>query len=447
MEVIFWRLAALLCTWASITTAHTQVLVVGGTGNLAFKYIWPAFEHISRKTDLQDLKLWAGSHGDQISGEKKILNHPVASLLNVRYAQLRSEEDYKSLAARSEWEADAITGLVVYLAVPPAYFEEISRWVHVHLRPPSTKWIRIVVEKPFGRDLDNAEKLAASLRTIYADDELFLIDHYLGKRGVHGLRTFISSNTAAYNRIWPTLSSIAITMQEIDTVAGRTSFFDSVGIVRDVMANHLTLIWGLLNPDTASTALRRLDLVQDYTFDHMTLGQYDGYTTDVHYELKKTTTTATAATTRFRHKHGNVSVVVAAGKGLSRREVRVALQFGTTCQLVFVIQGPDGEYIEVCDVLADAVSPPPGWTLHAVERRRLIPESMKAVDAYTFLLEKVIRGDSSHFMHLDDILLGWRLWQPVLDKSDVSDNVITYPLGDVHFLQSVDDSEAIRDEL
>ncbi|CAK4664158.1 unnamed protein product [Aphanomyces euteiches] len=86
---------------------------------------------------------------------------------------------------------------------------------------------------------------------------------------------------------------------------------------------------------------------------------------------------------------------------------------------------------------------------------------MKAVDAYTFLLEKVIRGDSryarklslclksgaSHFMHLDDILLGWRLWQPVLDKSDVSDNVITYPLGDVHFLQPVDDSEAIRDEL
>ncbi|KAF0700388.1 Aste57867_9093 [Aphanomyces stellatus] len=425
--------AAFVCVFAWVAHAHTQVLVVGGTGNLATKYIWPAFDHLRREPAFADIKLWAGGVGDVASGEATLQSNPVSAALDIRYAKLRAEDDYKNLSVHPDWNAGAITGLIVYLAVPPKYFEEICAWIHTHLRAPSAQWVRIVVEKPFGHDATSAESLAASLRSMFADHELFLIDHYMGKRGVHGLRSFLSLNGVEYSKLWPQLGQIL--MQEIETVAGRASFFDPVGIVRDVMANHLTLLFGLLNP---SPSERRLDLLHDFSYAHtVELGQYDGYQTDVRVETRKdSTTTPTAAMVLFRHKERQVAVVISAGKGLSRREVRLTLQFDdAACDaLVFVIQGPSGEYIELCDAWVDKVQAPVGWKVSG--RRLLPPAEPRALSAYTFLLGKIVQGDASHFMHIEDILLAWRTWQPILDHTDAvrPHDIMTYPLGDGRFL-------------
>ncbi|ETV85918.1 hypothetical protein, variant 1 [Aphanomyces astaci] len=447
--------------------AHVQVLVVGGTGNLATKYLWPAFEQV-RESSPVVLQFWAGGVADITSGETTLKSVPSASRLGVRYALLRDGADYKTLAADPSWATDDITGVIVYLAVPPQFFDAICHHVHAHLRHPK-RWIRIVVEKPFGHDIFSAEALATSLRGIFADDELFLIDHYMGKRGVHGLRSFLTLNQVEYAKWWPHLSHIQIAMHEAETVAQRTAFFDNVGIVRDVMANHLTLLWGLLNPPQDTLAHRRLDLVHRFAFEShlgVSLGQYDGYLQDVHNELNKpTTTTATAAAARFRHQERrDMTVSVAAGKALQHREVRVTLHFGTACVLEFVIQvgvslkydtklrqGPKGESIQVCDALVESVVPPLGWVAdnNTTSRQQLAPhKSMEVLGAYTFLLGKLVQGDATHFMHLDDILAAWRLWQPILELSDAAHerDLWIYPLGDGSFLDFHGQEQTNHDE-
>ncbi|ETW07894.1 hypothetical protein H310_02305 [Aphanomyces invadans] len=444
-------IAILVLVGIGLIQAYVQVLVVGGTGNLATKYIWPAFEHLRRR-DASDkpatlLRYWAGGVSDKAFGESMIKGIPDATKLGVRYARLRDGEDYKALSVNFDWAAPDMTGLIVYLAVPPQFFETICHHVHAHLRHPES-WIRVVVEKPFGHDLSSAQSLAMSLRGIFSDDELFLMDHYMGKRGVHGLRTFLTANHVEYSKWWPKLSHIQITMHEADTVATRTAFFDNVGIVRDVMANHLTLLWGLVAPPLDSPANRRLDLVHQFTFDQkgVILGQYDGYAQDVSLELKKpSSTTATAAAVCFQHKdRRRLFASLTAGKGLSQRQVRVALQFGTTCTLLFVIQGPEGEYIQLCDALVATMVSPAGWVQAnssalpmTPPNTRFVPHvSLESTNAYTFLLGKVLDGDTSHFMHLDDILAAWRLWQPILDYTDAAQegDLWTYPLGDGSFL-------------
>ncbi|RHY33300.1 hypothetical protein DYB32_001741 [Aphanomyces invadans] len=348
-------IAILVLVGIGVIQAYVQVLVVGGTGNLATKYIWPAFEHLRRR-DASDkpatlLRYWAGGVSDKAFGESMIKGIPDATKLGVRYARLRDGEDYKALSVNFDWAAPDMTGLIVYLAVPPQFFETVNL---PFLSCANLSWIRVVVEKPFGHDLSSAQSLAKSLRGIFSDDELFLMDHYMGKRGVHGLRTFLTANHVEYSKWWPKLSHIQITMHEADTVATRTAFFDkyvhtsdvfglnavrnSVGIVRDVMANHLTLLWGLVAPPLDSPANRRLDLVHQFTFDQkgVILGQYDGYAQDVSLELKKpSSTTATAAAVCFQHKdRRRLFASLTAGKGLSQRQVRVALHFGTTCTLL-----------------------------------------------------------------------------------------------------------------
>ncbi|KAF0760607.1 hypothetical protein AaE_003533 [Aphanomyces astaci] len=395
--------------------AHVQVLVVGGTGNLATKYLWPAFEQV-RESSTVVLQFWAGGVADITSGETTLKSVPSASRLGVRYALLRDGADYKTLAADPSWATDDITGVIVYLAVPPQFFDAVracSLYL-VAIKPScaTLRWIRIVVEKPFGHDIFSAEALATSLRGIFADDELFLIDHYMGKRGVHGLRSFLTLNQVEYAKWWPHLSHIQ--------------------------------------------AHRRLDLVHRFAFEShlgVSLGQYDGYLQDVHNELNKpTTTTATAAAARFRHQERrDMTVSVAAGKALQHREVRVTLHFGTACVLEFVIQGPEGESIQVCDALVESVVPPLGWVAdnNTTSRQQLAPhKSMEVLGAYTFLLGKLVQGDATHFMHLDDILAAWRLWQPILELSDAAHerDLWIYPLGDGSFLDFHGQEQTNHDE-
>ncbi|RHY71839.1 hypothetical protein DYB38_004726 [Aphanomyces astaci] len=331
--------------------AHVQVLVVGGTGNLATKYLWPAFEQV-RESSTVVLQFWAGGVADITSGETTLKSVPSASRLGVRYALLRDGADYKTLAADPSWATDDITGVIVYLAVPPQFFDAICHHVHAHLRHPK-RWIRIVVEKPFGHDIFSAEALATSLRGIFADDELFLIDHYMGKRGVHGLRSFLTLNQVEYAKWWPHLS-------------------------------HIQDVHNELNKPTTTTATAAAARFRHQERRDMTVSVAAGKALQ-HREVRVTLHFGTACVLEF---------VI---------QVGVSLKYDTKLR-----QGPKGESIQVCDALVESVVPPLGWVAdnNTTSRQKLAPhKSMEVLVNKESFEETINPNTTSDNMTISDFIV------------------------------------------
>ncbi|EQC42866.1 hypothetical protein SDRG_00585 [Saprolegnia diclina VS20] len=430
---------AATCCWPS-SHARTQVLVIGGTGNLAQKYLWPAFEALHAR---HDVELWAaGTDPPGVAAPRLASIRPPS--LPLHYAQLSTAADYAALAARPEWQQDA--GLVVYLAIPPTYFQATCALIHTYLRHPSRPWLRVVVEKPFGHDLASARALAAALAVDFDASELFLIDHYLGKASVRGLDAFVSANAHWWSL--PAATHVGIHMRETETCAGRTGFFNSVGIVRDVMVNHLTVL--LLHAAGASTEDDRKALTQSLALQEVVHGQYQSY---LAHANTSHSTTATAAAVQFARAPAT-SIAISAAKAVAYRSTTMTWHARgvPNCTVRIVLQkGRDeGIVIDVCAALSPQVQLPTGWvwassTQLSPASTQLSPASTQHDSAYTYLVDAILRGDRRYFMSVGDILHAWALWMPVLDQHAVP-RVYTDATPDDGFLHLAQ-RRALHDDL
>ena len=127
-----------------------------------------------------------------------------------------------------------------YLAVPPSVYQDITRLLQAHCMSKSAAWTRIIIEKPFGHDLESSELLSRHLSSLFVEEQLYRIDHYLGKEMVQNLMVLRFGN-----RMWSPLwnrehiANVMISFKEPFGTQGRGGYFDTFGIIRDVMQNHL----------------------------------------------------------------------------------------------------------------------------------------------------------------------------------------------------------------
>ena len=319
---------------------------------------------------------------------------------------------------------------VHYLAVPPSLFGVAADGLS---RVGLNEHARLVVEKPFGHDLDSARALNTQLSRDFPEHRIFRVDHYLGKESVEGLIVLRFANTLLeplWNRTW--VDHIEVTLAEDFDVADRGAFYDAVGTVRDVVQNHLLQVLAYLlmdaplsdGADDQRDAKNRL-LCAMRTADpaQAVRGQYDGYRATPGVAPDSTTETFVALTLYVDDwRWAGVPIYLRAGKALPTTVLDVVLVLRPPPRALFGA-APRPNRIQV------RLQPDAGITFILLGKRPgsgdEVMELPVAVDfrtvmgpahpAYERILADALAGDPTHFARIDNLEQAWRIVGPLLD--------------------------------
>lgn len=322
---------------------------------------------------------------------------------------------------------------VIYLAIAPHMFADVTKGLHdVGL----TESARVVVEKPFGRDLQSAIELDNSLKTLLPENQIYRIDHYLGKESVEDLLVFRFANTL-FEPVWNRnyISNIQITMSEDFGIEGRGKFYEEVGATRDVLQNHLLQVLSMLTmePPTAMSS----DLLQDEKFkvlsavrevqpEDVVRGQYVGYLEEEGVAKNSQTETFVAMRVFIDNwRWAGVPIYMRTGKKLPESTMEAVIEFKQPPRLLFIAPGdprPEPNVVRFRMGKRDGVdlslqAKTPGSKL-AADRVDLTVEFAAALgqrkEAYERLLDAAIQGDHFRFTRIDAVIQSWEILEKIL---------------------------------
>ncbi|PFH31310.1 glucose-6-phosphate 1-dehydrogenase [Besnoitia besnoiti] len=377
--------------------------------------------------------------------------------------QYDSTEDFGELAkvlAKAEGGAKHV-GRLLYLALPPeVYLPSVRSYCHACWN--ENGWNRVIVEKPFGRDLETSDKLAASIMTLLQEREIFRIDHYLGKEMALSLIALRFANVAfmpLFHRNY--VHSVRITFKEEGGTWGRGGYFNNYGIIRDVMQNHmiqlLTLVAmerpaSLKDDDIRDEKVKVLKQMPPVKLSETVLGQFTksadgkllGYTDDETVpDDSKTATFCTCVLWINNERWNGVPFIFKAGKALESKktEVRVQLReapagdsfFGepnlTPNELVILVQPHEAVYLKIHTKKPGLLSSglqPTELDLSVMDRF----DVDRLPDAYERLILDVVRGDKQNFVRTDELREAWRIFTPLLHEIEENQvEPMPYPAG------------------
>jgi glucose-6-phosphate 1-dehydrogenase len=441
--------------------AGDVLVLFGATGDLARKLLFPALYRLTERGELTVPLVGVAltdQDTDQLRGHVAASVHAalgdgadratLESLLQRVYLVTGDFADPATFGRLAKLLAELVGGqgfAVHYLAVPPGLFGTVADGLAA---AGLAERARLVVEKPFGRDLASARELNARLRRHFDEDRLFRVDHYLGKEPVEDLLVLRFANTVLeplWHRSW--IQRIEITMAEDFDVADRGSFYDAVGTVRDVVQNHLLQVLGYLMmeaPDSDSAkdqrdaknrlyrAVRTLDPAQ------VVRGQYDGYRHTPGVAADSTTETYVALTLHIDNwRWVGVPVYLRAGKALPVTVLDVVLVLRPPPRALF--SGP-GQGPPPPNRIRLRLQPDAGVTITLLAKRPgggdvatevPVPVDFRTVlgpahAPYERILADALAGDPTHFARMDNLEEAWRIVGPALDMKTTP---LPYPVG------------------
>eukprot|EP00186_Timspurckia_oligopyrenoides_P003356 CAMPEP_0182451510 /NCGR_PEP_ID=MMETSP1172-20130603/43757_1 /TAXON_ID=708627 /ORGANISM="Timspurckia oligopyrenoides, Strain CCMP3278" /LENGTH=594 /DNA_ID=CAMNT_0024649291 /DNA_START=71 /DNA_END=1855 /DNA_ORIENTATION=+ len=340
-----------------------------------------------------------------------------------------------------------VANRLYYLAIPPSVFEPACSSISSTARAPNG-WTRVVVEKPFGRNLDTYTKLQQSMSKMLREEEIYRIDHYLGKELVQNVMTLRFAN-AVFEPLWNRhyIESVQIVFKEPFGVEGRAGYFNDIGIVRDIMQNHLLQVLALIGmevpvslhgEDIRNEKVKLLRSIKPLTLDDFVLGQYrgkngsPGYLDDEGVPQSSTTPTFAACAFSINNRRWEgVPFLMKAGKALDARKAEIRIRFkaspgdifGVPAQmagneLVLRVQPDEAIYLKI-------VSKVPGLTSRLEQARLNLfyrtawEESKDIPDAYERLILDVIQGEKSLFIRDDELEFAWKIFDTALAQMEL----------------------------
>lgn len=348
-----------------LTDSGLVIVVVGASGDLAKKKTFPSLMNLFVDDLLpENTNIWGYARSkltdDELRGRlrpyllKEQNDEGVVDrfLSIVRYHEGPS---YGDMAAYERLKIDITEfestmapqkhyNRLFYFAIPPNVFAETALAIKQTCMQDADKgWTRLIVEKPFGRDLQSFEELNRQLSAHFTEDHIYRIDHYLGKEMVQNLIVIRFSNTW-FERVWnaDNVKMIMCTFKEPFGTDGRGGYFDQYGIIRDILQNHLLQVLTLLTCEPPTVAqgpragnairdakVRVLDSIPPIELEDCVLGQYEGYADDPTIQ-NKNTNTPTFAVIRLRINNPRwvgVPIILKAGKALNERKAEMRIQF------------------------------------------------------------------------------------------------------------------------
>lgn len=459
--------------------AHSMV-IFGASGDLTSRKLIPALYELYRRGRLPTDTRVIGASRSQFTDEtwRKQLTETTAGFVGssfdidkwntfcnfIHYQPLDIEQpsDFHGLAGRlTDLEGGKNADRIYYVATMPQLYQTVTGSLGAAGLADDTNGARrIVIEKPFGTDLATARELNQAINRVFREDQVYRIDHYLGKETVQNIMVLRFGNSI-FEPIWNRnyIDHVQITVAEEVVIGRRAGYYDKSGVLRDMFQNHifqLMMVVGMEAPvkynatcvrDEKVKVLRAVRPFHGSDFSNSGVrGQYDGYIGEEGV-LKNSPTETFAALKLFidNWRWKGVPFYLRSGKGLSCRTTQIVIEFKEPPHLVFsggrestpqanrlVIQVQPAEGIQVH---FQSKVPDQGMRLRTSQLDFRFDDKgaggLSMPDAYQRLLQDALQGDASLFARSDEVEMAWQIIDPIIAawRSPAAPEMNTYPLG------------------
>ncbi len=414
----------------------------GATGDLAYKQIFPALQSMIQRGhldmpiigvaksewDLDDLRKRARDSLSEHGGVDEDAFGKLSSLLGYIDGDYADPATFDALRAALDGAAHPVH----YLAIPPSLFGTVVKEL---ARSGCAEGAKVMIEKPFGHDLESAMELNRTLGEVFPERSIFRIDHYLGKEAVENLLYFRFANSFL-EPIWNRehVRRVQITMAESFGVSGRGRFYEEAGAIRDVIQNHMLQVLSMLTMDAPAERdpealrdekARLLKSITPLTAKRVVRGQFDGYRDED--GVAKDSTVETFAAVRLHvdsWRWSGVPFLIRAGKCLPTTATEILVEFRRPPQIVFDEPHPGDP-----NAVRFALSPDVAIALRArakVPGEELVGEDVELLarhhhpdemPPYERLIGDAMRGDPTFFAREDGVQAAWKVIDPILDDA------------------------------
>ncbi len=453
-----------------------SIVIFGATGDLVGNKLMPSLYRLFLDDLLPDDFMIVGFGRSNLSREKFVSNLREEGDYEERAEQFFNKIDYytgeydrvESYSGLGEVLTSMPGNRLFYLAVPP----NVVRSICTNLKKSGVSsncscskqspycvidryWSRIILEKPFGTDYKSAKDLNEFVGSLFNEDQIFRIDHYLGKETVQNILAFRFAN-AIFEPIWNSryIDHIEVTIFESDTVKNRGVFFDSAGIVRDTIQNHALQLLALTTMeapvDMSAEAIRdeKVKLIRSLktmcskeVLNSTVRGQYQGYLDSQGVAADSKTETYAAIKFNIQNwRWSKTPIYLKAGKGLDKKNTEISIHYNSVPHQLFFANGMTE------NKLTFRIQPDEGIHLDFMRKKPSESSHVEAVDmnfsyqesnggrintAYEKLLIDVMQNDTTLFIRDDEIEASWRFIDPILKTwEEVSETPLKiYPVG------------------